>query len=52
MHITDKSKCSPELILNKCDLECEYALDLCNSVFSRYVLISGEQDRAESSALL
>lgn len=52
MHITDKSKCSPDLILNKCDLECEYVLDLCNSVFSRHKLINGEQDRAESSAPL
>jgi len=47
MHITDKSKSNPDLILNKCSLACEYVLNLCNSVFSRPVLISCDPKRAE-----
>ena len=47
MHITDKSKCSPDLILNKCNLACEHVLDLCNLVFSRPMLINCGPNRAE-----
>lgn len=47
MHITDKSKCNSDLILNKCNLACEYVLDLCNLMFSRPVLINCGPNRAE-----
>lgn len=49
MLITDKSKCSPNLILNKCDLSCGHVLNLCNSVFSRPVLTNGNNCRVEKA---